>query len=154
MIKRYSKFNEEDLTKESFIHFLRKVKEYSPKNIYLIEELKDNNIPIPDIAEQKLLPSKTEKVNNFLEEFLPKFQQKYTIYLQILEAFEEKEDDLKNIKDDIKNKYDIEEKEGIKIKSIREQVANLSIENLELPNIIELFKGFKKKNKKKIILKI
>ena len=149
MIKRYSKFNEEELTEESFINFLRKVKEYSPKNIYLIEELKDNNIPVPDIAEQKLLPSKAEKVNNFLEEFLPKFQQKYTIYLQILEEFEEKEDDLKNIKDNIKNKYDIEEKEGIKIKSIREQVANLSIENLELSYIIELIKGFKKKEQKK-----
>ena len=94
LIKRYSEFNEEELTEESFINLLKKVREYIPE-----EQL------------------------NLLEEFLPKFKQKYTIYLKILETFEEDDD-------------------------IKEQIAILSNENLELSNIIELIKKLSEDQKK------
>ena len=147
MIERYSKFNEEELTEESFINFLRKVIDYFPKKLYLIKKSKDNNIIAPDIVYSNLQPIKGEKEKNFLEEFLPKFRQKYTIYLKILETFEEKEENnLENIEAENIN---IEEKESIKIKNIKEQVAFLSLKNLELANIIELIKKFKNEEQKR-----
>ena len=94
IIKKYDDFKEEKLTEESFINLIKKIIEYNP-----------------------------EKKLNQLEHFLPKFKQKYNIYLQILEVF--KEDD-----------------------EIKREISILSIKHLELPNLIDLIKKLNEEQKK------
>lgn len=93
--ERYSKFPNENLTANSFINFIKKVLEYYPK-------------------------IKLE----ILEKNLPRFGQKYKIYLKLFEIF--KEDD-----------------------EIKGKIAILSVNNLDLSMFIDLIKSMKDEEVKK-----
>jgi len=92
----YNKFNNEELTEESFINFFGKILEYNP-----------------EIKLKKM------------EEFLPKFNQNYNIYLSILKTFEA---------DEIK-------------KEIVKTIAVLSIKNLEFPALFKLIESLDENQK-------
>ena len=95
LIQRYSIFADEALTEESLINLLERVIEYNPKIKLKI-----------------------------LEELLPRFGQKNTVYLKIFETF--KSDN-----------------------GIKEQIAVLSVKNLELSVLIDLIKNLKDEEQKK-----